>query len=70
MKVKMFSTMLYGKIKSLSMRLSAPLHKELESEIQEWLSKNPDIKVHDIKQSMSGGSLAAPPKVIVSIFYE
>ena len=69
MKIKMFSTILYGKTKSLSMRLSEPLHSEIENEIQEWLSQNPNIKIHDIKQSMSGGSIAAP-KVIVSIFFE
>ncbi len=69
MKIKMFSTMLYGKVKFLSMRLSEPLHTEIENEIQEWLIQNPNIKIHDIKQSMSGGSIAAP-KVIISIFYE
>ena len=69
MKIKMFSTILYGKVKTLSMRLGEPLHKEIEKEIQEWLAQRPDIKIHDIKQTMSGGSLA-PPKVIVSIFYE
>jgi hypothetical protein len=70
MKIKMFSTILYGKVKFLSMQLSEPLHTEFETEIQEWLTQNPNIKIHDIKQSMSGGSFAAAPKVIVSIFYE
>ncbi len=69
MKIKMFSTILYGKTKSFSNRLKEPLHSEIESDIQEWLAQMPNIKIHDIKQSMSGGS-AAPPKIIVSIFYE
>ncbi|NLD38398.1 MAG: hypothetical protein GX654_16170 [Desulfatiglans sp.] len=70
MKIKMFSTILYGKVKPFSMRLSEPLHTELENDIQEWLTQNPNIKIHDIKQSMSGGSFHAAPKVIVSMFYE
>lgn len=70
MKIKMFSTILYGKVTGFAKRrLSEPLHTELENEIQEWLAQKPNIKIHDIKQSMSGGSIAAP-KVVVSIFYE
>ena len=70
MKIKMFSTILYGKVTGFTQRrLSEPLHTALENEIQEWLSQKPNIKIHDIKQSMAGGSYA-PCKVIVSIFYE
>ena len=69
MKIKMFSTILYGKVRHFSNRLREPLHIEMENEIQEWLAQMPNIKIHDIKQSMSGGS-AAPPKLVVSIFYE
>ncbi len=70
MKIKMFSTILYGKVGGfITKRLNEPLHIELESEIQEWLAQRPNIKIHDIKQSMAGGSYA-PCKVIVSIYYE
>lgn len=70
MKIKMFSTILYGKVRGfITKRLREPLHVELESEIQAWLAQRPNIKIHDIKQSMAGGSYA-PCKVIVSIYYE
>ena len=69
MKVKMFSTILYGKLKTFAMKLKEPLHSEIEKEIQEWLDKEKNIKIHDIKQSMSGGSIS-PPKLIITIFYE
>jgi hypothetical protein len=36
--------------------LSLKKSQELETEINNWLSQNPKIKVVDIKQSASGGS--------------
>lgn len=41
----------------------------LEDEINEWLEANPTIKIVEIKQSMSGGSLE-PSQTLVSIWYE
>jgi hypothetical protein len=68
MKIKMFSKILAAKL-SFTMALKEPLHAEIEKEINDWLIKMPDIKIHHIKQSMSGGSWA-PCKIVVSIFYE
>ena len=42
---------------------------DLENKINEWLKKNPSIKVIEIKQSASGGSWANP-KWFVSVWYE
>ena len=42
---------------------------ELEKEINQWLAENPNIKIVDIKQSASGGSLHVT-KLFVSIWYE
>ncbi len=49
MKVKLFSKKdsFFGRRKNL----------DLENEINEWLKKNPSVKVIEIKQSASGGSL-------------
>ena len=44
-------------------------HLDLENEINEWLKKNPSIKVIEIKQSASGGSLE-PATWFVSVWYE
>jgi hypothetical protein len=48
-----------------------PLKKsqELETEINNWLSQNPKIKVVDIKQSASGGSYNAS-LWLISVWYE
>jgi hypothetical protein len=43
--------------------------RSLEDEINAWLSENPRIKVVDIKQAASGGSLAGS-LWFVSIWYE
>ena len=43
--------------------------RELEEEINAWLSENPRIKIVDIKQSSSGGSLAGS-LWFVSVWYE
>ena len=42
---------------------------DLENEINEWLKKNPSIKVIEIKQSASGGSME-PATWLVSVWYE
>jgi hypothetical protein len=44
-------------------------HLEIEKEVNEWLAQMPNIKIHYLKQSMSGGSWA-PSKIVISIFYE
>lgn len=41
----------------------------LENELNDWFSQNPKIKVVDIKQSASGGSLA-PALWLISVWYE
>lgn len=40
----------------------------IESEINTWLLKNPDIDVVEIKQSAAGGSFAST-KLLVSVWY-
>lgn len=42
---------------------------DFEDEINAWLSKNPRIKVVDIKQSSSGGSFGSS-LWFVSVWYE
>ena len=41
----------------------------LEEEVNVWLQQNPNIKIIDIKQSASGGSLA-DTKFYISVWYE
>lgn len=41
----------------------------LESEINDWLDKNKNVKVKTIKQSSNGGSWN-DSKIIISIWYE
>ncbi len=41
----------------------------LENEINAWLRENPHIKVADIKQSATGGSMG-PLLWIISVWYE
>jgi hypothetical protein len=43
--------------------------RALEEEINAWLSENPRIKIVDIKQSSSGGSLGGS-LWFVSVWYE
>jgi len=46
-------------------------HAECEDEINNWLDKNEKIRVVDMKQSTSGGSLGTnPPYITTSIWYE
>jgi hypothetical protein len=42
---------------------------DLETEINSWLSENPNIKVVDVQQSASGGSLAGS-LWFMSVWYE
>lgn len=42
---------------------------ELEKEINNWLAQNPSIKIIEIKQSASGGSLHVT-KLFISVWYE
>ena len=49
--------------------LSLKKSQELETEINNWLSQNPKIKVVDIKQSASGGSYN-PGLWLISVWYE
>ena len=49
--------------------LSLKKSQELETEINNWLSQNPKIKVVDIKQSASGGSYY-PSLWLISVWYE
>lgn len=41
----------------------------LQEEINNWLDKHPSIKIIDIKQSASGGSLHVT-KLFISVWYE
>ena len=42
---------------------------ELEEEVNTWLEQNPKIKIIDIRQSASGGSLQ-DTKLYISVWYE
>ncbi len=42
---------------------------DLEREINAWMEQNPGIKIIDIRQSASGGSMAST-KVFISVWYE
>jgi len=41
----------------------------LEEEVNTWLGQHPNIKLIDIRQSASGGSLA-DTKLYISVWYE
>lgn len=62
MKAKLFSRMI-GQAKKGKNQL------DLENEVNEWLKKNPSIKVIEIKQSASGGGLDSATW-FVSVWYE
>jgi hypothetical protein len=49
--------------------LSLKESQELETEINNWLSQNPKIKIVGIKQSASGGSYN-PSLWLISVWYE
>jgi hypothetical protein len=57
MKVKMFGK--EGSKKALG----------LEEEVNTWLEQHPNIKIIDIRQSASGGSMA-DTKLYISVWYE
>ena len=61
MKIKMF-----GKINTSKKGLNV---LDLESEINEWLEKHPNIKIFNIIQSSNGGSWNNT-KLFISVFYE
>ena len=41
---------------------------QMELEIQDWLAKNPRIKVHELKHDLVQDVLAGP-QLVVSIYY-
>jgi len=41
---------------------------KMELEIQDWLAKNPQIKVHELKHDLVQDVLAGP-QLVVSIYY-
>lgn len=70
MKVKIFSDFSKPKL-TLSGKSKKPFFSELEETINDWFSKNPEIKIHKIEQTTSGGSfLGEAEKLIVTVFYE
>lgn len=64
MKVKFFSASAAGPL----WRQSDP-RRELENEVNRWLSEHPGIQVVSVKQSAAGGSLNAS-SFLISIWYE
>lgn len=64
MKVKLF-----WKNHPLGPRAQFEPARDLEAEINIWLSENPRIKVVDLKQSASGGSFS-PSLWLISVWYE
>lgn len=64
MKVKLF-----WKLEPKGSRAQFEPARDLEAEINNWLSENPRIKVVDLKQSASGGSLGAS-LWFISVWYE
>ena len=57
---------LFGKINTSKKGLNV---LDLESEINEWLEKHPDIKIINTIQSSNGGSLNNT-KLFISVWYE
>lgn len=58
--------------KELHERMNAALNRNvqrLEDELNTWLSQNPNIKIVDIKQSGSGGSMSQS-LWLISVWYE
>lgn len=62
MKVKMFFKKELEKGKEINIQA-------LDEEINAWLEQNPNIKVIDIKQSASGGSVNRS-SICISLWYE
>jgi len=63
MQVKFFSRV------GLSGSYKPTHHQELEDDVNEWLTANPDVSIVDISLSVSGGSFNRP-QVFVSVVYE
>ena len=63
MRVKIFSK------KEGYFRKTSTTNSELEQEINTWLQAHPRIKIIEIKQNSSGGSLEAAIHII-SVWYE
>ena len=57
---------LFGRINSSKKGLNV---LELENEVNDWLEKNPDIKIIRIAQSSNGGSMQNT-KLFFSVWYE
>ena len=68
MEVKIFNKVLVAKNDFWSRPVES-IHSGLDDEINEWISKNPNIKINNIKQSQSGGSFG-PSVIVISIWYE
>ena len=50
-------------------RTAIPTDK-MELEIQDWLAKNPRIKVHELKHDLVQGlGILVSPQLVVSIYY-
>jgi len=68
MKIKMFSRIIVPSF-SWSSHSRKPLDDGLEEEMNEWLAQNPSTKIHQLEQTMCGGSWASG-KLLVSVLYE
>lgn len=68
MKVKIFSATVLPTLSFLSKPIQ-PQDGGLEAKINDWLATNPNIRVHNIEQSMSGGSWR-PGTLFISMWYE
>ncbi len=42
---------------------------QMELEIQDWLAKNPRIKVHELKHDLVQVGILTPSQLVVSIYY-
>ena len=64
----MFSRIISPRLNFLG-KLKGDLDATIEREINTWLSENPNVKIHQLKKTMCGGSWA-PGKLIVTMLYE
>jgi hypothetical protein len=64
MKAKFFSAIPTGPVWS---RIDAC--RDLEVQVNAWLTGNPTIRIFTVQQSAAGGSLN-PPSYLVSVWYE
>ncbi len=71
MRVKLFwkNEPMRPAIGRFSAKLSGKNAQDFENEIDAWLQQNPGIKVIDIKQSASGGSMTGS-LWLISVWYE